>query len=173
MICVVVPTLDAERTLAQALGGLTRAAIDGLVRQVVVVDAGSRDATLEIAEDSGAAVLAVAADRGGSLAAGAELSRSPWLLTLRQDAHLLPGWETVITRHIEAAPGKAAWFALEARGGLKGLSGPRDGDALLIPAALYRQFGGFRPGVAEKAAAARMGRARVLRLKPPLLDPET
>lgn len=166
------PTLDAERTLAQALGGLTRAAIDGLVRQVVVVDAGSRDATLEIAEDSGAAVLTSSPDRGGQLAAGAQSNRSPWLLTLRQDAHILPGWETVVARHIESAPSSAAWFAIEARGWLSALSGPRDSDALLVPVALYRQAGGFGAGTAERGLAAQIGRRRVARLKPPLLNPE-
>ncbi len=173
MICVILPTLDAERTLAQALGGLTRAAIDGLVRQVVVVDGGSGDLTVEIAEDSGAAVLSAAADRGAQLAAGAAISRAPWLMTLRQDAHLLPGWETVVLRHIEAAPGKGAWFALEARGLLRALGGPSDGDALLLPADLYRRTGGFAAGRAEKALAGRTGRGGLVRLRPPVLDPET
>jgi glycosyltransferase involved in cell wall biosynthesis len=171
MICVLVPTFDAERTLAKALGGLTRAAIDGLVREVAVIDGGSADATLAIADDAGAVIVAAGPDRGARLAAGAAATRSPWILTLRQDAHLLPGWETVAARHIEAAPDKAAWFPLQ-RGLLDALRGPRDGVALLVPRRLHDQAGGFRPGQAEKALAARIGRRRLQRLSAPVLDPQ-
>lgn len=171
MISVVVPTLDAERTLAVCLMGLTRAAIDGLVRDVIVADGGSGDATAEVADDAGAKLVSAAADRGARLAAGCAAAANPWILTLRQDAALLPGWEQVVARHIETAPGKAAWFALEPLGRLARLvgAGPADGAALLIPAALYRSTGGFAPGAAEKALAGRLG--RIVRLDVPILSP--
>jgi glycosyltransferase involved in cell wall biosynthesis len=172
MICVVLPTLNAERTLAKALGGLTRAAMDGLVREVVVVDGGSNDATVEVADDAGAEILTTAAERGTQLAAGAAAGKSPWIMSLRQDAHLLPGWETVVARHIEAAPGKAAWFTLEAGGLLDAFAAPRDGVALLMPRGLYDKAGGFKAGEAEKALAGRIGRGALVRVKVPVLDPE-
>ena len=50
MISVVIPTLDAEATPARHAGGAGPGAVDGLVREVIVVDGGSRDRTLEIAD---------------------------------------------------------------------------------------------------------------------------
>ena len=54
MISVVIPTLNAAATLQRALSPLVPAAVDGLVREVVVADGGSTDETLELAEDAGA-----------------------------------------------------------------------------------------------------------------------
>ena len=46
---------------------LVPGAIGGVVREVVLADAGSTDATLEVAEAAGAAVLTSAAPLGGRL----------------------------------------------------------------------------------------------------------
>ena len=56
MISVVIATQDDERTLGQTLAALVPAAVDGLVREVILADAGSTDHTLAIAEDAGARV---------------------------------------------------------------------------------------------------------------------
>ncbi|MEZ5917510.1 MAG: glycosyltransferase [Parvularculaceae bacterium] len=49
-ISVVIPTLNAGRGLAEALAALVPAALDGLVREVIVADGGgSTDETLAIA----------------------------------------------------------------------------------------------------------------------------
>lgn len=169
MISVVIPTLDAELTLGPALGGLTKAAIEGLVKEVIVVDAGSADATLEIADDAGADIVRLDGDIGARLAAGAAQARSPWILTLRQGARVLPGWEVVVQRHIEASPEKAAWFSLKGASWLSRLKGPSDGAALLTPRRLYDASGGFAPGSAEKRLARKLGARR---LAVPVLPPE-
>ena len=57
MISVVIPTLNAERTLQRALAPLVPAAVEGLVREVVVADGGSTDRTLELADDAGANIV--------------------------------------------------------------------------------------------------------------------
>ena len=57
MISVVIPTLNAEAGLAAALTALVPAVVDGLVRDVVVVDGGSRDRTLAIAEKAGCDIV--------------------------------------------------------------------------------------------------------------------
>ena len=175
MISVVAPALNAQTTLAKALGGLTRAAIEGLVREVIVVDGGSDDATAEIADDAGATLVSgpgLGADRGAQLAAGAAAARSPWIMTLRQDAHLLPGWEAVVSRHLERSPGSAGWFFLERRGLPGWLTGPSDGAALLVPRALYDRCGGFGDGRAEAALARTIGRRRRVQLRVPMLSPD-
>ena len=56
----------------------------GIVREVIVADAGSRDATAAIADGAGCRVSAER--RGARLKAGAAAARAPWLLFLRPAA---------------------------------------------------------------------------------------
>ena len=53
MISVVIPTLDAEATLGDALTALIPAVVEGVVREVIIVDGGSTDRTLRIADAVG------------------------------------------------------------------------------------------------------------------------
>ena len=93
MISVVIPTLNAEATLGQTLAALVSAAVDGLVREVIVVDGGSSDRTAEIVDQAGANLVRGSGGRGHQLAAGAAQARFPWLLFLHADTTLAPGWE--------------------------------------------------------------------------------
>ena len=58
MISVVIPTHDDEAVLGRTLGPLVAAAVSGLVREVILADGGSVDATLDIGEDAGCRVVA-------------------------------------------------------------------------------------------------------------------
>src|SRR5262245_58936909 len=82
MISVVIPTLNDEDGLAGTLAALVPAAVDGLVREVIVVDGGSTDGTLHIAEAAGTEIVRSEASRGAQLAARAKRARFPWLLFL-------------------------------------------------------------------------------------------
>ena len=53
MISVVIPALNAERTLPSTLTALVPAAVDGVVREVIVADGGSTDHTRQIADHAG------------------------------------------------------------------------------------------------------------------------
>ncbi len=164
MISVVIPTLNAEATLAPTLAALVPAAIDGLVRQVVVVDGGSTDRTVEIADNAGADIVRQGGGRGPQLAAGAEQARFPWLLFLHADTALEPGWEREASLFMERVdtgerpPAAAAFrFALDDTGLgprlLERLVAVRSGvlrlpygdQGLLIPRRLYVEIGGYRP----------------------------
>ena len=64
MISVVIPALNAEGHLPAALTALVPAAVNGVVREVIVVDGGSADHTRQIADLAGAYVIACDPGRG-------------------------------------------------------------------------------------------------------------
>jgi hypothetical protein len=93
MITVVIPTLNSAAELQALLPALVPAAVDGLVRDVIVVDGGSSDATLAMCEDAGAVVVAAFAD-------AADRARSDMALALPAQMRLAPGWEGRLAAHL-------------------------------------------------------------------------
>src|SRR3954470_7473446 len=100
MITVVLPTNNSAARLVHLLPLLVPAAIDGLVKAVVFADAGSTDATLAIAEDSGARVVQAAGDAGQRLSAGCAAVKSAWILALAEDLVLPDAWRTSVEAHL-------------------------------------------------------------------------
>ncbi len=154
-LSVVIPTLDAGSELPGCLAALMEGVGAGLVREVVVSDGGSNDATAALARDAGAAVVTGPPGRGGQLRRGVAASGGSWLLVLHADTRLDPGWSEAVRAHVEAGH-EAAWFrlAFRARGlaprlvaawaNLRARAGLPYGDqGLLIPRALYEEVGGY------------------------------
>jgi rSAM/selenodomain-associated transferase 2 len=186
MISVVIPTLNAEATLGGTLSALVPAAVDGLVREVIVVDGGSKDRTREIVDDAGAQLLDERAGRGRQLAAGAAQARFPWLLFLHADTTLEPGWERETARFMERVdsgdhpPSAAAFrFALDDQGPkprllerlvalrCRLLRLPYGDQGLLLPKSLYETIGGFSPLslMEDVDLVRRLGRRRTAMLR--------
>jgi rSAM/selenodomain-associated transferase 2 len=186
MISVVIPTLNAEAGLAASLTSLVAAAVDGKVREVIVVDGGSVDRTLDIAEQAGATIVRGGTGRGRQLALGAEAARFPWLLFLHADTVLEPGWEREVATFMERVetgqrPEAAAAFsfALDDLGfkprlietGVRArcmlLRLPYGDQGLLIPRRLYARIGGYRdlPLMEDVDLARRLGRSRTIILR--------
>jgi rSAM/selenodomain-associated transferase 2 len=186
MISVVIPTLDAEATLPDTLSALVPASVDGLVREVIVVDAGSMDRTREVADWAGADVVAARPNRGSQLAAGAARARQPWLLFLNADTVLDHGWEREASHFMEKVdkdPSRQAAAAfrlaiddegaaprlIEALARLRssGLRLPYGDQGLLIPRRLYEAIGGHRalPAMEDLDIARRLGRRRIKLLR--------
>lgn len=182
MISVVIPTLNAEAHLAQTLASLVPAAVDGLVREVIVADGGSSDRTLEIVDGAGAELVTSEAGRGAQLKAGAERARFGWLLFLNADTYLDQGWEREAHLHIERvqsgrrrASAASFRFTLDDEGMLPrtletlvslrtGLFKLPYGDqGLLISRALYDEVGGFDPlpALEDIDLVRRLGRRRL------------
>jgi rSAM/selenodomain-associated transferase 2 len=182
MISVVIPTLNDEAHLAGALGSLVSAAVDGVVREVIVADGGSTDRTLDIADGAGAEILKTEAGRGTQLKAGAERARFSWLLFLNADTILDAGWDREASHHIERVetgrrrPSAAAFkFALDDEGvwprTLESFASlrtsllklPYGDQGLLISRRLYDEVGGFGalPMMEDLDLIRRLGRSRV------------
>lgn len=186
MISVVIPTLNAEAHLARCLTALVPAAVDGVVREVVIVDGGSSDATAKIADDAGATFIKAERGRGQQLAAGAAAAKSRWLLFLHADTVLQPGWEEEVLhfmRDVDFGERRAAAavfrFALNDTGfwagylqamvrlrcGLFAL--PYGDQGLLISRQLYDAIGGYRPLtlMEDVELVRRLGRRRLAFLR--------
>ena len=102
----VIPALNAARALGATLDTLA----EGGLAEIVVVDGGSTDATVDVATKFGARVITAAPGRGGQLAAGVATATSPWVLLLHADTRLAPGWVSAVERHIASAPDRAGYF---------------------------------------------------------------
>lgn len=185
MISVVIAAHNSERSLGATLSALVPAAVDGIVRQVIVVDAGSTDQTVTLADLAGADVIAGVPGRGGQLAQGAARARFPWLLFLNANTVLEAGWErsaTAFMRNVdegERPPAAGAFaFRLDDKGFaprlLERLTHMRSkfwpmpcGDqGLLISRQLFDSVGGYQnlPVLEDVDLARRLGRRRLAML---------
>lgn len=184
MITIIMPCLNAAGSLEKSLPPLVDGVIAGLVRTLVVVDGGSEDNTLKIADAAGATVIETRAGRGHQLQAGANTATTDFLLFLHADTVLSKEW-------VEAAGqfctdvgqmGQAAAyfkFALDDKSGaakrvsrfvqlrnrLFGL--PYGDQGLLVPAAYYKQLGGFEdiPLMEDVALVRKIGKRRLIQLE--------
>ncbi len=181
MISVIIPTLNAARTLPATFMSIFDAALDGYVSEVIVSDGGSEDATLKIAEDAGATVIRGERGRGQQMRAGAETARKPWLLFLHADTALERGWMKEAEGFMKSGKDAAAAFRFRlADEGLKPrllesavalrcklFALPYGDQGLLISRKLYDAAGGFAPIplMEDVDFVERLGRRRVAMLK--------
>lgn len=182
MLSVVIPTLNAETVLPACLAALRPAGADTPVGEIIVVDGGSRDATVAVARQAGATVLASRPGRGPQLAAGGAAAGGPWLLFLHADTVLDPGWADAV-RAFMADPANRARaavfaFALDApSAGARRLERlvawrnrlfalPYGDQGLLIAKAFYESLGGYAdlPIMEDVDLVRRIGRKRLVRL---------
>lgn len=175
-ISLVIPTLNAEAGLPRCLAALTEGLHEGLIRELIVTDGGSDDATLDVADAAGAVIVTGPPSRGGQLRRGAEAARGDWLLVIDPDTVLAPGWTRPVHEAIRQggawhfrlrydAKGPwarlaAGWATLRARAfGL-----PYGEQGLLVSTQDYASAGGFPdiPQRAEGALVRALGRVQAL-----------
>ena len=159
-LSVIVPTLNAAASLSNSLAQFEAARASGLVTDIIVIDGGSRDDSVALAQTAGAIVVTGPPGRGRQLALGAAAAQADWLLFLHADTRLDPGWEAAVTAFI-AAKGEdhaaAFGFALDddapparrlermVAWRCRWLALPYGDQGLLISRKLYVGLGGFRP----------------------------
>lgn len=185
MISVVIPTLNAENTLPGCLAALVPGAVDGVVREVIIVDGGSSDATALIADDAGARWHICEPGRGQQIARGVGFARSAWLLILHADTVLEAGWADEVSSFIEKVEGGRASSAAVFRHALDDegarprlletlvnarsrlLALPYGDQGLLISRQLYDEIGGFKPLpiMEDVDIVRRLGRGRLTLLR--------
>ncbi len=156
-LSVIIPALDAARALPGCLSSLDEAAPG----EVILVDGGSRDGTVALAEAHGARAIASPRGRGLQLRTGGEAARGDWLLFLHADTRLAPRWAQEAAAFM-AEPGnreRAAVFrfALDdpspqarrverlANWRARRLALPYGDQGLLLRRDFYRALGSFEP----------------------------
>lgn len=113
-ISIVIPTLNAETALQQCLEALMEGLSEGLIRELIISDGGSNDATMQLAEAAGAKIVTGPASRGGQLQRGCAAARGDWILVLHADTVLSRGWAAVVNDHINNSE-QGAYFRLKFR----------------------------------------------------------
>ena len=171
------PTLNAEESLTRSLASLVPGVVDGLIKEVIIVDGGSEDATLEIADSTGCHIIQTDAARGLQLWQGCRAARGDWLLILHPDSQLGDNWMEKVQAHVRSYPTQAGYFHLrfDDRSWLvrfwaellavraRWLAMPSGDHGLLLSRALYDCTGGYKDQAAfeDVALSMALGRARL------------
>jgi rSAM/selenodomain-associated transferase 2 len=152
-ISIIIPTLNEEQVLGKTLGSLEN--IQNC--EVIVVDGGSSDTTLTLAQKTDCIIFSSPGGRGRQMNKGAAKARGEVLLFLHADTLLpgnFPGLILDATRQPAFVAGAfslaidspkrslavIAWFAnLRSRG----LQLPYGDQALFINSSMFRAMGGF------------------------------
>jgi len=181
MLSAIIATHESERALVPTLTALVPATAVGLLTAVVIADAGSRDATAEVAEFAGCRFISSTDPTGMRLKAAAASTRAPWLLFLRAGAAPEAGWVQAVERFIaantvsendpRAAVFRPAGISDLMRPGLSELAAllrvtfggaPRPEQGLLIARRSYDALGGHsNDEQAEAMLLRRLGRRKV------------
>ncbi len=178
MLSIIMPTLNAAAHLPQSLSALVPGALEGLVKELVVVDGGSSDATLVMVEDAGARVIDCKPGRGIQLQTGGNQAKSDWLLFLHADTILAQGWIGEVETFVKSGNNNRAGvfqFALDDKRKRARLleaivkvrcrlfALPYGDQGLLISKTLYNEIGGFKNLVLMEDVdiISRIGRKRL------------
>ncbi|MDP2409258.1 MAG: glycosyl transferase [Pseudolabrys sp.] len=184
MLTVIIATDESERTLVPTLAALVPGATAGLIAEAVVADAGSRDATAEVADIAGCRFVSSDAPLGARLKQAALGARTPWLMFLRVGCVPEPGWVEAVDRFVQATDridgaARAAVFRPPAAADLlrPGLAevlallrvafggGARPEQGLVIARRFYDATGGHTDVADTEAALLRtIGRRRIAML---------
>jgi glycosyltransferase involved in cell wall biosynthesis len=186
MLTVIIPTKNSERALVPTLTMLVPGAMTGTVSEVIVVDGGSTDATVQVVEIAGCELMISTAPLAARLRSAAAAARGTWLMFLRPGVVLDAAWVEEVTRVIEnsvmrgTVGSQAAMFRRSPVSDFAdslvrqvfaplaaALRGPHPDQGLMLSRECYDRIGGHRDGVAdpERDLLHRLGRRRLVTLR--------
>ena len=173
-LSVVIPVLNASGTLRRTIAAL------GAVTEIVLVDGGSTDSTVDMASALGGRVITAPRGRGPQIAAGVAAARQEWLLLLHADTVLSAGWRNAVIAHVAAGTGQAGYFRFKLDSDdqrarrlerlvawrCRRLALPYGDQGLLVHRDLLDRAGGIRPLplMEDVDLVHRLGRARLTAL---------
>jgi glycosyltransferase involved in cell wall biosynthesis len=186
MLTVIIPTRESERPLVRTLAALVPGAAAGVIREVIVTDAGSSDATAEVADIAGCQFVVSDQPLAARLTAAAAMARSAWLMFLQPGTVPDATWIDEVARFIDGeqardpdvsraaafrpapASGAARPALLEAfslmRLALGGRPKPQHG--LIVARHVYDAMSGHRDHADPEAdLMRRLGRRRIVMLR--------
>lgn len=179
MLSIVVATSDSERALVPTLAALVPGATAGIVREVIVADANSRDKTEEVADIAGCRFIASAAPLGVRLKAAADVARGDWLMFLQAGVVPGPTWIDEVTAFTERdiADVRAAVFAPEptiSNAFRRVFLLPNSTQGLVVRKSVYRALGSHRADARdpESDLLRRIGRRRLVTLRTAISVPD-
>jgi hypothetical protein len=152
-ISVIIPALNESSSIA----AVVKSALSAPRVEVIVVDGGSQDDTVRIAQAAGAKVVPTAAGRARQCNLGAATASGEYLLFLHADTLLPDGYWTSVLMHLETPGVIAGAFRLQIHGPERGLrliekwanwrscflGMPYGDQALFCTAERFRSIGGF------------------------------
>lgn len=109
MLSIVIETRNNEAELAQSLSALVSGAVEGLVRDVTVLDHGSTDGSSRVADAAGCRFL-----NAWDLAEVMGASRGEWLLFLEPGARPTGRWIDDVAEYIALADAPARFSTARA-----------------------------------------------------------
>jgi len=174
-LSIVIPALNAAHTLSATLASLPPLA----PAETVLVDGGSTDETVSIAEQAGCRIVRSEPGRGRQLSAGADAAHGDWLLFLHADTCLSPeaarDTRTFIRDEVDGT--RAACFSLSFQGThpaarciaslanwrSRSFGLPYGDQGLLIHRSLYDSVGGYpdQPIMEDVAIVRAIRKARL------------
>jgi glycosyltransferase involved in cell wall biosynthesis len=102
MLSAIIATHESEETLVPTLAALVPGVMAGLLKEVIVTDVGSKDATSQVADIAGCKFISSDKPLGLRLSLAAEDTRTPWLLFLRPGTVLESGWTDAASYFMES-----------------------------------------------------------------------
>ncbi|GAB4374245.1 MAG: TIGR04283 family arsenosugar biosynthesis glycosyltransferase [Elainellaceae cyanobacterium] len=156
-ISIIIPTLNEASTIQQVLQTVEAGKKHEQAIEVIIVDAGSQDQTVALAQQFGAKVLVSLPGRGQQMNMGAQAATGDILLFLHADTRLPAGFATLVRQALEQPDVVAGAFDLQIDGqewglrwvewGVKWrsrlLQYPYGDQALFLMAKTFWQVGGF------------------------------
>ena len=106
MLTVIIESRDQEPELAQTLAVLVAGAVEGLVSEVVILDHGSRDGTLRVADAAGCRYYAQ-----WDIKDILRSARGEWLLMIEPGARPQAGWIDEIAEYVSLNKAPARFTA--------------------------------------------------------------